>query len=242
MFRSLFALAAIAVAAPALAAGPNLVVNGGFEDAPLGTEQQYVGTQLPGWTISSSIYKYSDVYDSHAATTYTTSYDGGGYGSDDRRLAASFAGVSPSGGNFFGVDGDPQYGSPLSQTINGLTVGKQYVLTFDWAASQLRNRSGPTTNQFAVSLGNETQSTPVVAVASQGFDGWYTESFTYTATASSELLKFVANGTPAGAPPFALLDGVSLGVVPEPATWALLLTGFGIVGVAARRRRTTVAA
>ena len=26
-------------------------------------------------------------------------------------------------------------------------------------------------------------------------------------------------------------------VVPEPATWALLIAGFGMVGVAARRRR-----
>ncbi len=29
--------------------------------------------------------------------------------------------------------------------------------------------------------------------------------------------------------------------VPEPASWALLITGFGLVGMAARRRRTAVA-
>ena len=28
------------------------------------------------------------------------------------------------------------------------------------------------------------------------------------------------------------------GVIPEPATWAMLITGFGLVGMAARRRRT----
>lgn len=32
------------------------------------------------------------------------------------------------------------------------------------------------------------------------------------------------------------------GAVPEPATWAMLLSGFGLVGVSARRRRRTVAA
>jgi hypothetical protein len=32
------------------------------------------------------------------------------------------------------------------------------------------------------------------------------------------------------------------GVVPEPASWALMIAGFGIVGVAARRRRGTVMA
>ncbi len=32
------------------------------------------------------------------------------------------------------------------------------------------------------------------------------------------------------------------GVVPEPATWAMLIAGFGLVGVASRRRRTAVVA
>lgn len=41
----------------------------------------------------------------------------------------------------------------------------------------------------------------------------------------------------------AILDDVSIsvvggnGAVPEPATWAMLITGFGVVGFAARRRR-----
>ena len=30
------------------------------------------------------------------------------------------------------------------------------------------------------------------------------------------------------------------GAVPEPATWAMLISGFGMVGLAARRRRTPV--
>lgn len=33
------------------------------------------------------------------------------------------------------------------------------------------------------------------------------------------------------------LDNVSIGFVPEPGTWAMLITGFGMVGFAARRRR-----
>ncbi|TRW18128.1 Npun_F0296 family exosortase-dependent surface protein [Glacieibacterium frigidum] len=38
------------------------------------------------------------------------------------------------------------------------------------------------------------------------------------------------------------IDNVGVTAVPEPATWALLLVGFGMVGVAARRRSTSVAA
>ncbi len=35
---------------------------------------------------------------------------------------------------------------------------------------------------------------------------------------------------------------ITIGGVPEPATWAFLVTGFGLVGVAARRRSTVIAA
>ncbi len=36
--------------------------------------------------------------------------------------------------------------------------------------------------------------------------------------------------------------GESMGVVPEPAAWALMVTGFGLVGFAARRRSAVVTA
>jgi hypothetical protein len=38
---------------------------------------------------------------------------------------------------------------------------------------------------------------------------------------------------------FGIPDG---GVIPEPATWALMIIGFGAIGSALRRRRTTTAA
>ncbi len=71
-----------------------------------------------------------------------------------------------------------------------------------------------------------------------------TATFTFTANSPTELLSFLAVGTPAAnLPPFALLDGVSLTAVPEPSTWAMMLVGFGGLGYAAlRRRRTALAA
>lgn len=36
-------------------------------------------------------------------------------------------------------------------------------------------------------------------------------------------------------------DDVELGAVPEPATWAMLIAGFGLVGTAMRRRRAAIA-
>ena len=38
------------------------------------------------------------------------------------------------------------------------------------------------------------------------------------------------------------IDDISLSVVPEPATWGLMLAGFAGVGIATRRRRTTTVA
>ena len=36
------------------------------------------------------------------------------------------------------------------------------------------------------------------------------------------------------------LDDIATAAVPEPATWGLMIAGFGMVGVGARRRRATV--
>lgn len=65
------------------------------------------------------------------------------------------------------------------------------------------------------------------------------QSFQYSASHPASL----ANPSPlAFQPAFALTDGKGLSAVaavPEPAAWALLIGGFGLVGMATRRRRTT---
>jgi hypothetical protein len=71
--------------------------------------------------------------------------------------------------------------------------------------------------------------------ANHGAVGWMSQTLTYTATATSELLSFIAVGTPNGEPPFALLDGVSVTAdAPEPATSALI--GFGLLSIPVVRR------
>ena len=184
------------------------------------------------------LYKSNNVAGSNAASpSQPANYASNQYGDSRNYLAASYPGPSPDGGNFVALDGDPNVNGYLTQTINGLAAGTNYVLSFYWAATQMESSSGPTTEQLQASLGNQTQSTSVVSVASGGFQGWYTQTFTFSATTASEVLSFLSVGTPAGNPPLALLDGVSLVAAPEPATWALFAVGLGGIAVMAHRRR-----
>jgi hypothetical protein len=53
------------------------------------------------------------------------------------------------------------------------------------------------------------------------------------------VLSFLAVGTPAGLPPFSLLDGVTMtAAVPEPATWGMLAAGLGLVAFARRKAKS----
>ena len=91
-----------------------------------------------------------------------------------------------------------------------------------------------------MTLGSQTFTTGTVSVPAKGFSGWMEQTFNYTATSTSETLSFLAIGTPNGQPPFALLGGVDLTVVPEFSNWAVL-AGLGgictVVEVVRRRRR-----
>ena len=75
------------------------------------------------------------------------------------------------------------------------------------------------------------QSTATVTTPSHGFSPWELQSFTFTASSTSQMLSFLSTGGPSSSiPPFALLDGVSLIQAPEPGSWTLLLGGLGVLG------------
>lgn len=143
---------------------------------------------------------------------------------------------SPSGGNFLLMDGDPNYAAFLTQTISGLVIGGQYELTFDWAAGQLVGFDGPTTESWAVKFGDESYHTEFSSNAEHDFRPWQAESVTFTATATSQVLSFIAEGTPVGFPPISLLDNVSILSVPEPGC-VTLVTAFSTLALFKRRRK-----
>jgi hypothetical protein len=255
-------LAALAVCATACApayATANLLINSDFSDYTLNgdptnngsftfgtlTPQGKANNVLTGWDTTG----YNFIETPGSATT-TGSL--GPYGS--LTLYGPGNGVSngyvdaPSGHNYIAADAglhqsDGFGTAPISQVISHLTIGSLYQVTFDWASAQQTGFNSPTTEQWLVSFGNtgvagvdQTFSTPFDINVNHGFTGWHSTTYLFTATGTTQTLSFLANGTPEGQPPFSLLADPTLQAVPEPATWAMMLIGFGTMGVMMRGR------
>ncbi len=217
-------LAALAAAGSASAA--NLVTNGSFDADTVGTKIGFQGN-VTGWTGGGGLTFLAPPGSADDGNQYLAVY-------------GPFPATSPDGGNFILADGDPSYAGAFSQTISGLTIGKGYTVNFYQAAGQQLGFTGPTTERWSVSFGNDTQLSTKYSLAEAGIGAWQAQTMHFTATQASQVLTFLAVGTPNGAPPISMLDGVSL-AVPEPATWAMLIGGFGLVGAASRRRRAIAA-
>jgi hypothetical protein len=235
----LLSLSAVAALSAGVAhASANLVTNGNFESTTNGSNKQLSSTvtndanrtTLTGWTSSNgNDGGYNFVLDSSIANTYNSAIwlksQGNGYS------------ASPDGVNVFASDA-LYYPGTLSQTINGLSVGSAYTLKFDYALAQQVGFDGANnSNSWLVGFGGASQNTSALSIADGGFSGWKTATMSFTATSVSQALSFLAQGGAPGAPPFLLLDGVSLtAAVPEPSTWGMMLGGLGLVAWLARRR------
>jgi hypothetical protein len=231
------ALSVICLAGFGNPARANLVQNGFFTSTTLASPGGYICAA--GSTCSSNI------------TAWSSSCNAGGCGNGATVASLLFPSTNgsafnggiglwsisnpPTAGNIIAIDGDQTYTASLSQTITGLTPGESYQLQFYQAAAQQLATFGPTTEQWKVSLGGETQLSTLMDNASQGFVPWNQQTMTFTASAASEVLTFMALGTPQGEPPVVLLDAVSLTGVPEPATVALL--GGGLLALFTARKR-----
>ena len=119
----------------------------------------------------------------------------------------------------------------VAQTITTV-AGVTYKVTFDLAGNP---DAGPVLKALAVSSVGPSQNFFFNTTgASHGDMNWTASSFTFTANAASTTLMFASATQDAFGP---ALDNVSVSAIPEPATWAMMIIGFGAVGAVARRRR-----
>jgi hypothetical protein len=225
------------------ASATQFVTNGGFEASAYSTSQAFFGANTPAtdWTSTGQYVLYCTAA---AGTTCDTIGGVGlaGPGNGNNNGLTS----SPQGGAYMGFDSDPSFHGDFTQTIAGLTLGATYTLSFYMAGAQEVNAGGPTTTSITATLGDETFTTPVIDTETNGFTPWQLFSTTFTYTGGGDILDFVATGGPGGAPPYALLDGVSLvgaggPATPEPATWVMIVAGFAALSLAARARRKSKA-
>jgi hypothetical protein len=132
-------------------------------------------------------------------------------------------------------------GGDISQDFSTV-VGRSYTVTF-WAAALPVGIGGHPTKEGAVAATGGSTSDFFVNLG----DGWTQETYSFTATSSSTTLSF-DNITPGGSIPDGAhrdgssplyrlgLDDVSISSVPEPASWAMMIVGFGLIGGGLRRK------
>lgn len=174
---------------------------------------------------------------------------------------------TPFGTGFVDLDGSTGQGGTLQTAAFSFNAGDVVKLSFDLSGNQRGGADdfsyGVETAGGAITFNNLSILNPPLFGAapfnfgdfgtgpavSSGFGAlpsdapWQHYDIQFTAGNSGSLTAFVGTGSNDNVGP--LLDNFSLsiGAVPEPATWAMMLFGFGAMGAAMRsRRRAAVAA
>jgi choice-of-anchor C domain-containing protein len=133
----------------------------------------------------------------------------------------------------------------VAQTLSTI-IGRAYTVNFDLSGNP---DGSPQTKTVVVSINGSEPSIQTYTVGpanSRQNMNWQNYSYTFTAFQAASTLVFAsADSTAFGA----ALDNVSVldeggigSTVPEPASWAMLIVGFGLIGVSSRRRQRVVAA
>jgi hypothetical protein len=241
--KSIVAVFALIVAASPMAGAVDLITNGGFENGTVG--QIGVDGSLAGW-VSAAIPSGGFPLNFNLDLTLAQSGFSATFGMPPTTVTKTLAGPnngygnglsqSPDGGNFFGA----QVGSfvgPFSQTVSGLTIGNQYEVSLYWAAASLTGATQSIIAGWSIDFGGSQVTTGTKTIAAEGFDGWNSFNYTFTAANSSQALTFTSIGNAANG--FVLLDGVRMSevAVPEPSTYALAAIATAVMGVLARRRK-----
>ncbi len=187
---------------------------------------------------SASTVIFSDNFDSYAASQVPWGGDSVWSTGDSVDLVQSGQfNLTCSGGSGNCVDLSGDRAGSLSHSLF-LTPGR-YNLSFSYTGNQLDAFGGPWPQVgFTASVGPLNFSSGPLANNSTTFLN-YSGDFVVT-TAGNYTLNFAQD---AGGNNYrgSILDNVQVSAVPEPAAWALMILGFGVIGGAMRRRKAVTA-
>jgi hypothetical protein len=223
----------------------NLIKNGSFEAAGTtgtGAFANWTKTNVPSNSPASVI-----VYNS------TADYPTSAYG--EAVPPANVATASPDPvGNFAGYFvGDFSNDETISQftylTPGNYRVGFSYYLTANGLANDGNASFQATIIGVPVASTNITDDSPgqvwlyATGVGQITKAGWYNTSFVFNSNlAPSKDIVVDQVYAIATTDPATVIIPPTPSFVPEPESWAMLVLGFGLVGVASRRRVKTVSA
>jgi hypothetical protein len=185
----------------------------------------------------------SGVCTGHGATCATDQYGSGAAGMGLWSI--------PTGGTgaFLALDSDynttgADVGIAVTESISGLQVGHQYSVTFDVADAQQNVYDGASEDEVTVCLSASSPDcdtpTGMVQNASEGSTAWVAKTETFTASAGTETLSFLASGGSqptlgSNVPAFALVDNLAIADTTPPSTTpepsSLMLLGTGLAGL-----------
>lgn len=201
------AAASLAVSAQAV-----VVINGSFEN----------GAAIPGGSLNVAANDTTTVTGWRALNANIDYVSSQVWDAGHGRRSIDLAGTAAGG---------------ILQRINGFTPGEQYKVVFSLSA----NPFGANGNYLATLsvTGGVAQTFTYVKTAANTPTNMLYQRFTYLFTASSAFqnIQFRANNTALARGGFGpVVDRVGISLVPEPATWAMLIAGFGMIGLTMRRR------
>ena len=209
--------ATLAIAGSASAA--NLIVNGGFNNG--------LTTPAPGGTFST--------LGTGSTTINGWTVVGGGNIDWIRGFWQS------ADGDGYSVDLNGGAPGAIAQTITTI-AGQAYNLTFFMSGNPDAFQSE--TRIAIIGAGGTTSGSTTYTLTGANSRAnmlWSARQFTFLADSASTEIRFTSGNSGANCCYGGAIDNVAVNVVPEPATWAMMIIGFGAAGSVIRRRRAVAA-
>lgn len=169
---------------------------------------------------------FSDNFDSYSAGTNATAFGGNWTVSNGTVdvIGNGFFDFYPGNGLYIDLDGSSNNAGDF--TSQSLSLSGSYVLSFSLAGSARGD-----TNSVDVSFGSYNQT---FALASNAPITTYTQTVNFAPSSFASIVFKNAGGDNVGA----ILLNVSVTAVPELETHSMLLTGIGLLGWIARRKKS----